>query len=187
MSKQVEKRIEKLRDKIREHDYKYYVLFEPTISDLEYDKLVKELEKLEEENPDFVTHDSPTQRVGKDLTKHFKPVQHIIPMLSLANTYNADELYDFDRRVRDGLPKGEKVEYVVEFKIDGASVSLRYVDGYLKTGATRGDGIVGEEITNNVKTIRSIPLKLKKHYSIPYSLSDFEVRGEIFMKINDFF
>jgi len=186
MSKQVEKRIEDLRDKIREHDYKYYVLFEPTISDQEYDKLVKELEKLEDENPDLVTPDSPTQRVGKDLTKYFKPVQHIVPMLSLANTYNADELYDFDRRVKDGLLKGEKVEYVVEFKIDGASVSLIYVDGYLKTGATRGDGIVGEEITNNVKTIRSIPLKLKKHSSIPYSLSDFEVRGEIFMKINEF-
>jgi len=186
MSKQVEKRIEDLRDKIREHDYKYYVLFEPTISDQEYDKLVKELEKLEDENPDLVTPDSPTQRVGKDLTKHFKPVQHIVPMLSLANTYNADELYDFDRRVKDGLLKGEKVEYVVEFKIDGASVSLIYVDGYLKTGATRGDGIAGEEITNNVKTIRSIPLKLKKHSSIPYSLSDFEVRGEIFMKINEF-
>ncbi len=186
MSKQFEKRIEELRDKIREHDYKYYVLFEPTISDKEYDKLVKELEKLEEENPDFVTPDSPTQRVGKDLTKQFKPVQHIVPMLSLANTYNADELYDFDRRIKDGLPKGEKVVYVVEFKIDGASVSLRYVDGYLKTGATRGDGIVGEEITNNVKTIRSIPLKLKKHSSIPYLLSNFEVRGEIFMKIKDF-
>jgi len=186
MSKQVEKRIEELRDKIREHDYKYYVLFEPTISDQEYDKLVKELEKLEDENPDLVTPDSPTQRVGKDLTKQFKPVQHIVPMLSLANTYNADELNDFDRRIRDGLPKGEKVEYVVEFKIDGASVSLRYVNGYLKTAATRGDGLVGEEITNNVKTIRSIPLKLKKHSSIPYSLSDFEVRGEIFMKTNEF-
>ncbi len=186
MSKQIEKRIEELRDKLREHDYKYYVLFEPTISDQDYDNLVKELEKLEEENPDLVTPDSPTQRVGKDLTKHFKPVQHIIPMLSLANTYKEEELYDFDRRVKDVLPGGEKVEYVVEFKIDGASVSLRYVDGFLKTAATRGDGIVGEEITNNVKTIRSIPLKLKKHSSIPYSLTDFEIRGEIFMKINDF-
>jgi DNA ligase (NAD+) len=186
MNKQVEKRIEELRDKIREHDYKYFVLYEPTISDAEYDKLIKELEKLEEENPDLITPDSPTQRVGKDLTKIFKPVQHIIPMLSLANTYNADELYDFDRRVRDGLPSNEKVEYVVEFKIDGASVSLRYVDGYLKTAATRGDGFIGEEVTNNIKTISSVPLKLKKHSYIQYSLSDFEVRGEIFMKIEDF-
>ncbi len=186
MIKQIEKRIEELREKIHEHDYKYFVLFEPSISDEGYDKLVKELEKLEEENPDLVTPDSPTQRVGKDLTKVFKPVQHIIPMLSLANTYNADELYDFDRRVREGLPEGEKVEYVVEFKIDGASVSLRYSEGYLKTAATRGDGFIGEEVTNNVKTIRSVPLKLKKHSSIPYSLSDFEVRGEIFMKVDDF-
>ncbi|HSP87188.1 MAG TPA: NAD-dependent DNA ligase LigA [Ignavibacteriaceae bacterium] len=186
MSKQIEKKIEELRDRIREHDYKYYILIEPTISDQEYDNLVKELEKLEDENPDLITPDSPTQRVGKDLTKQFKPVQHIIPMLSLSNTYNDEELFDFDRRVRDGLPEGEKVEYVVEFKIDGASVSLRYVDGYLKTAATRGDGIVGEEITNNVKTIRSIPLKLKKNSSIQYSLNNFEVRGEIFMKVEDF-
>jgi len=186
MSKQVEKRIEELREQIREHDYKYYVLFEPTINDQEYDLLIKELEKLEDENPDFITPDSPTQRVGKDLTKHFKPVQHIVPMLSLANTYNADELYDFDRRVNEALPRDEKAEYVVEFKIDGASVSLRYVNGLLKTAATRGDGIIGEEITNNVKTIKSVPLKLKKHSSISYSLGDFEVRGEIFMKIPDF-
>ncbi|RPI75760.1 MAG: NAD-dependent DNA ligase LigA [Ignavibacteriales bacterium] len=186
MIKQIEKKIEELREKIREHDYKYYVLYEPSITDEEYDRLIKELEKLEEENPDLVTPDSPTQRVGKDLTKIFKPVQHIVPMLSLANTYSADELYDFDRRVREGLPNGEKVEYVVEFKIDGASVSLRYTDNYLKTAATRGDGFIGEEVTNNIKTIKSIPLKLKKHSSIPYSLSDFEVRGEIFMKINDF-
>ena len=186
MIRQIEKRIEELREKIREHDYKYYVLYEPTISDEQYDKLIKELEKLEDENPDLVTPDSPTQRVGKDLTKVFKPVQHIVPMLSLSNTYNAEELHEFDRRVRDGLHKGEKVEYVVEFKIDGASVSLRYSNGYLKTAATRGDGFIGEEVTNNVKTIRSIPLKFKKHSSIPYFLSDFEVRGEIYMKINDF-
>jgi DNA ligase (NAD+) len=186
MIRQIDKRIEDLRDKIREHDYNYYVLFEPAVSDQEYDKLIKELEKLEEENPDLVTPDSPTQRVGKDLTKIFKPVQHIIPMLSLANTYNADELYDFDRRVREGLPEKEKIEYVVEFKIDGASVSLRYIDDYLKTAATRGDGFVGEEVTNNVKTIKSVPLKLKKHSSIPYSLKDFEVRGEIYMQVNDF-
>lgn len=187
MKKDIQKRIEELREKIHEHDYKYYVLYEPVISDQEYDALVKELEKLEEENPDLITPDSPTQRVGKDLTKVFKPVQHIVPMLSLANTYNSDELYDFDRRVRDGLPKGEKVEYVVEYKIDGASVSLRYTNGLLQTAATRGDGFIGEEVTNNIKTIRSVPLKIKKHSSIPYSLNDFEVRGEIFMKVEDFF
>ncbi len=186
MSKAVRKRIEELRDIIREHDYRYYVLTEPAISDLEYDSLMKELEKLEEENPDLITPDSPTRRVGTDLTKEFKPVTHLIPMLSLANTYNEEELFDFDRRIREGLPKGETIEYVVEPKIDGASVSIHYVDGYLVTAATRGDGIVGEEITTNIKTIRSIPLRLNKKTTYPYSFSDIEVRGEIFMKLEDF-
>ena len=186
MADKIEKRIEDLRERIRKNDYKYYVLAEPSISDEEYDRLVKELEKLEAENPHLVTPDSPTQRVGKDLTKNFKPVIHKIPMLSLSNTYNEDELYDFDRRVRGGLPAGEKVEYVVEPKIDGASISLNYVNGYLKTAATRGDGTVGEEITINVKTIKAVPLRLKKLKSNKYKLDDFEARGEIFMKVNDF-
>ncbi len=186
MPGKVEKRIEELREIIREHDYKYYVLAEPVISDQEYDALIKELEKLEAENPQLITPDSPTQRVGKDLTKDFKQVEHKVPMLSLANTYNEEELFDFDRRVRSALPEGEKIEYVVEPKIDGASVSLHYVNGYLQTAATRGDGTVGEEITANVKTIRSVPLKIKENKSIKNSLSDIEVRGEIFMKINDF-
>jgi len=186
-------RIEKLRRQINEHDYNYYILAEPAISDEEYDLLVKELEKLEQENPELITPDSPTQRVGKDLTKEFPPVPHKIPMLSLSNTYKEEELLDFDRRVRDLLSSGEKVEYMVEPKIDGASVNLNYVNGYLKTAATRGDGFIGEDITANVRTIRSIPLKLKtaggtkgKQKSSLYSLKDFEVRGEIFMKIDDF-
>ncbi len=186
MPDKIEKRIEELREKIRENDYKYYVLSEPSISDFEYDMLVKELEKLEAENPHLITPDSPTQRVGKDLTKEFKPVTHKVPMLSLANTYSEEELFDFDRKVRNGLPSGEKVEYVVEPKIDGASVSLNYVNGILKTAATRGDGTVGEEITANVKTIKSVPLKLKKLKSLKYKLNDFEARGEIFMKVKDF-
>ena len=186
MARNIEKRIEELRDLIREHDHKYFVLAEPSISDFEYDKLIKELEKLEDENPDLVTPDSPTQRVGKDLTKDFNPVTHQVPMLSLANTYNEEELFDFDRRVREALPEGEKVEYVVEMKMDGASVSLNYVNGFLKTAATRGDGTVGEEITTNIKTIRSVPLKLKKPGSISYKLDNIEVRGEVFMKIEDF-
>ncbi len=186
MPKSPEKKIEELRELIRSHDYKYYVLAEPSISDNEYDMLMKELEKLENENPELITPDSPTQRVGKDLTKEFKPVTHQVPMLSLANTYNEEELFDFDRRVREALPSGEKVEYVVEMKIDGASVSLNYVDGYLRTAATRGDGTVGEEITTNVKTIRSVPLKLEIPKSIPYKLDNIEVRGEVFMKIEDF-
>jgi DNA ligase (NAD+) len=182
----IEKKIETLREQIREHDYKYYVLAQPVISDQEYDKLIKELETLEKQHPELITPDSPTQRVGNDLTKDFKPVEHKIPMLSLSNTYSEDELYDFDRRVRDGLVDDEKVEYLVELKIDGASVSINYVNGVLKTAATRGDGIIGEEITNNVRTIRSIPLKIKKAKSISYKLNDFEVRGEIFMNMADF-
>ncbi len=185
MATKAQKRIEDLREEIREHDYRYYVLAEPEISDQEYDALMKDLEKLESENPDLITSDSPTQRVGTDLTKEFKPVTHLLPMLSLANTYNEDELFDFDRRVKEGLPEGEKIEYVVEPKIDGASVSLHYINNYLVTAATRGDGFVGEEITNNVKTIRSVPLRFKNN-SLPYSFSNIEVRGEIFMKLKDF-
>ncbi len=186
MNSDIEKEIAKLREIIHEHDYRYYVLAEPTISDEEYDSLVKKLEKLEAENPHLITPDSPTQRVGKDLTKDFKPVTHKVPMLSLANTYSEEELYDFDRRVKEALPSGSTVEYVVELKIDGASVSLHYLNGLLKTAATRGDGFVGEEITANVKTIKSVPLKLKNLNSIPYDLSDIEVRGEIYMNISDF-
>lgn len=186
MLSSIQKKIESLRDKIREHDHKYYVLAQPSIIDLEYDKLVKELEALEKEHPALVTPDSPTQRVGSDLTKVFNPVEHKVPMLSLSNTYTEEELFDFDRRVKDGLEENEKVEYLVELKIDGASVSINYVNGYLNTAATRGDGTVGEEITNNVKTIKSIPLKVKKDSSIKYKLNDFEVRGEIFMNVKDF-
>ncbi|MEJ2104868.1 MAG: NAD-dependent DNA ligase LigA [Ignavibacteriaceae bacterium] len=186
MSSEVQKRLEELRDLIREHDYKYYILAEPVISDQEYDALMKELETLEQNNPELITPDSPTQRVGKDLTKDFNPVNHKVPMLSLANTYNEDELFDFDRRVRETLPDNEKVEYVVEPKIDGASVSINYVNGKLNTAATRGDGAVGEEITANVKTIRSVPLKITFPKSINYELKDFEVRGEIFMNVADF-
>ena len=186
MSSSVQKKIESLREKIREHDYYYYVLAEPAVSDKEYDRLYKELKNLENEHPELITPDSPTQRVGSDLTKEFKPVTHKIPMLSLSNTYSQKELFDFDKRIKDGLPENEKVEYIVELKIDGASVSLNYVDGILKTAATRGDGTVGEEITSNIKTIRSIPIILNQISSLPYELKDFEVRGEIFMNVNDF-
>jgi DNA ligase (NAD+) len=186
MTDSVEKRIQKLREEIEKYDYYYYVLAQPLISDEEYDKLYKELEKLEAENPHLITPDSPTQRVGKDLTKEFKPVNHLVPMLSLANTYDEQDVYDFDRRVHEGLPANEKVEYVVEYKIDGASVSLRYIDGKLFTAATRGDGTVGEEITNNVKTIKAVPLKIKKPAGTKYKLNDFEARGEIYMNIADF-
>jgi len=186
MSSDVKQRLDSLKEKIRDHDYKYYVLADPVISDEKYDLLVKELEKLESQNPKLITPDSPTQRVGKDLTKDFPHVTHKIPMLSLANTYNEEELFDFDKRVRNALPANEKVEYIVELKIDGASVSINYVDGLLKTAATRGDGTIGEDITANVKTVRTIPLRLRKDNSVSYKLRDFEVRGEIFMNIVEF-
>lgn len=185
MSTEVQKRIEQLRELIREHDYKYYVLAQPTISDYEYDMLIKELEVLEEANPDLITEDSPTQRVGKDITKEFKPVTHSIPMLSLANTYSEEELFDFDRRVREGL-NGESPQYVVELKIDGVSVSMKYENGVLRTAATRGDGVIGEEITTNIRTVKSVPLKLKNLSSIETDLSAIEVRGEIYIEVEDF-
>jgi DNA ligase (NAD+) len=178
--------MEELRQQILDQDYRYYVLADPVISDAEYDTLYKNLEKLEAQYPNLITPDSPTQRVGKDLNKVFKPVQHKISMLSLANTYSEEDLLDFDRRVSESLPESEKVEYVVELKIDGASVSIRYINGYMQTAATRGDGVVGEEITANVKTMKSIPLKLKKLSSDSFQLKDIEVRGEIFMKLDDF-
>ena len=186
MSSDIEKRIDELREELRQHDYYYYVQANPKISDQEYDNLYKELQKLEKENPELVTPDSPTQRVGSDLTKEFKPVEHKIPMLSLSNTYNQDELFDFDRRVREGIDSNDKIEYTTELKIDGVSVSLRYENEKLTIAATRGDGTVGEEITNNVKTIRSVPLKLKNTGNIDYDLSKLEARGEIFMEVEAF-
>lgn len=186
MPSTVEKKIKELREQIIKHDYNYYVLAQPAISDENYDKLVKELEKLETENPELITPDSPTQRVGKDLTKEFNPVKHKIPMLSLANTYDEQDLFDFDRRVKESLSDSEQVEYVVELKIDGASVSINYVNGILKTAATRGDGTTGEEITNNIKTIRSIPLTIDLNKEKKFKLKNFEVRGEVYMRIADF-
>ena len=185
MSSAIKKKVEALRDEIRGHDYKYYVLAQPTISDSEYDKLVKELEALEKEHPGLITSDSPTQRVGSDLTKEFKPVEHKIPMLSITNATNENDLLEFDKSIKKDL-KTNSVDYIVELKIDGASVSLNYVDGILKTAATRGDGTIGEDITNNVRTIKSIPLRIKEDNSIPYKLDDIEIRGEIFMNIIDF-
>ncbi|KAB2910046.1 MAG: NAD-dependent DNA ligase LigA [Ignavibacteriaceae bacterium] len=172
------KRIEELSSLLRHHEYRYYVLSDPEITDLEYDMYYKELERLERENPELVLPDSPTQRVGSDLENSFNSVPHKYPMLSLANTYSEGELFDFDRRVREGLPPGEKVEYVAEYKIDGLSVSLLYKNGIFTTGATRGDGFTGEDVTLNVKTIRSIPLSVNDE-TLP---EEFEVRGEVYME-----
>jgi DNA ligase (NAD+) len=185
MQDNIKEKIEALRNEINKHDYHYYVLSQPLISDYEYDQLYKQLEQLESLYPEYITPDSPTQRVGTDLTKDFKPVAHQFPMLSLANTYTEEDLFDFHRRVCKELGVNE-VEYVVEFKIDGASISLRYTNGKLVTAATRGDGSIGEDITNNAKTIRAIPLTIQKELFERYELYDFEVRGEIYMSIADF-
>lgn len=169
-------RIEELRELIRYHDLRYYVENDPEISDREYDLLLAELEGLEADRPELVTPDSPTQRVAGEPTEGFATVAHAAPMLSLDNTYSADELRAFDERVRSRLP-GESVEYVVELKLDGVSVALRYDNGVLARGATRGDGSLGDDVTANLRTIRSIPLRL----SGEHSGASIEVRGEVYM------
>lgn len=186
MKKTLQQRIEELRKLITQYDYEYYVLAQPQISDYEYDKLLAELIQLESENPNLITPDSPTQRVGSDLNNEFKTIVHQVPMLSLSNTYSEDELLDFDRRAREGLPSIEKVEYVCELKIDGVSVSLKYKNGLLDYAATRGDGTSGEDVTNNVKTIKSVPLSYPKKIAGKLKLDNIEVRGEIYMEVEAF-
>jgi DNA ligase (NAD+) len=178
----VANRIEKLRHEIREHDYRYYVLAEPTISDAEYDGLMHQLIELETAHPDLLTPDSPSQRVSGQPTKEFPTVTHGTPMLSLSNVYGEEELADFDRRVRTLLGT-QPYRYVCELKFDGVAVSLTYVNGILTRGATRGDGIQGDDVTNNLKTVRSIPLRLRPKEK---SLRNIEVRGEVFMRKKDF-
>jgi len=181
MAASVAKRIEKLREEVREHDHAYYVLGEPKIPDRQYDKLLAELQGLEEENPGFVTPDSPTQRVGGAPIEGFEHVAHTVRMLSVDNTYDEQQLREFDERVAKGLG-GESYSYVVDPKIDGVAVSLRYEGGLLVLGATRGDGGTGDDVTHNVRTIRSVPLKLRGR-NAPETL---EVRGEIVWPNEDF-
>jgi DNA ligase (NAD+) len=182
---QVRKRIEELSREIDEHNHRYYVLSEPAIGDYEFDLLLEELIRLEKENPEFLVPDSPSQRVGGGITKEFQTVKHRYPMLSLGNTYSMEELADFDERVRKGLGGGES-EYVCELKYDGVAIGLRYENGALVQAVTRGDGVQGDDVTTNVKTIRSVPLRVKGSDFT----NDFEVRGEIvlprsvFNKIN---
>ena len=177
------KRIDELRREIRHHDYLYYVLNKPEISDAEYDKLMQELRELEKMYPDLITPDSPTQRVGAPPAEEFKTVKHTKPMLSLDTVLNEEEMRRFDDRVRRELGV-EKVEYVVEPKLDGLSVEVIYENGVLTRGSTRGDGINGEDVTENIKTIRSIPLRLReKELKAPARLA---VRGEVIMHIKDF-
>ena len=182
MSSSIQKEIETLRRKILDHDDRYYNLAQPIISDEEYDKLMLRLQELERQYPAFSAPDSPTQRVGGQITKEFSTVKHAVPMLSLSNTYSEDEVRDFDRRVRETL-ENEPYRYECELKFDGVAISLRYKDGIFVQGATRGDGMEGDDITQNLKTIRSIPLRLRPVRNGPRTI---EVRGEAFMKRKDF-
>src|SRR3989338_4823635 len=179
-----QKEIARLSREIEGHNYRYYILDEPAISDKEYDELLRQLIKLEERFPDLKSLDSPSKRVGAKIPSSAAPVTHRVKMYSLDNTYSMDELKEWHERVVKGLP-GQKVEYVAELKIDGVSASLTYVQGRFTLGATRGDGVTGEDVTHNLKTIRSIPLTLmhKKDGHLPEVL---EVRGEIYMDLKDF-
>jgi len=178
------RRVQELRDEIERHNHLYYVKAKPEISDREFDLLMRELEGLEERHPDLRTPDSPTQRVGSDLAplEEFKPHRHAVPMLSISNTYNPDEVREFDERVKRFLGIDEPVAYVVEVKIDGVAVSLRYEGGVMHVGATRGDGFQGDDITNNLKTVRTIPRRIP----CPRSANVIEVRGEVFMENQEF-
>jgi DNA ligase (NAD+) len=168
----VKKRIDALINALKRYNYEYHVLDTPTVSDVEYDKMMRELQELEDEHPEYKTSDSPTMRVGGEVLDQFKKVEHTIPMLSLDNAFNAGELRAFDKRIRKTF---KDITYVVEPKIDGLAASLHYEDGVFKRAATRGNGSVGEDITHNVRTIKSVPLRLPKAVTI-------EVRGEIYMR-----
>jgi len=182
MGGDIKNKIESLKKKIRDCDYKYYVLSQPEISDNEYDDLMRQLRDLEDKYPEFKTEDSPTVRLSGGILEGFKTVKHKQKMLSLDNTYSIEELKDWSERVHKGLGPYEKVEFVGELKIDGLSASITYVKGKLTIGATRGDGETGEDVTQNIKTIRAIPLTLQGR-DIPDLI---EIRGEVYMDRKDF-
>src|SRR5438552_7258843 len=180
-TKDIQKKIDALRDKIRQHEYRYYVLDDPEISDAEFDKLMEQLKHLEAEHPDLITPDSPTQRVGGKPREGFLKVRHSSPMLSLDNTYSEVELRAWERRVHE-LSGRKDIEYVCELKLDGMSLALVYENGQLARGVTRGDGSIGEDVTLNVRTVRSVPLSISKERLKKAGLPpDFEVRGEMLM------
>ncbi len=172
-------KILELSAELNRHNYNYYALDNPTISDFEFDKLLEELIALEKQFPEFLSPDSPSQRVGGQITKVFNAVKHQYPMLSLSNSYSVEDMIDFDRKVREGLghtTDGQQIDYVCELKFDGLSISLIYEDGKLFQAITRGDGVQGDEVTTNAKTIKSVPLKLHGNYP-----PRFEIRGEVYM------
>jgi len=176
----IRERIVELRSALEDHNHRYYILSQPVISDLEFDMLLKELEKLERENPEYFDPNSPTQRIGSDLNKEFGQVKHQYSMLSLSNSYSEEELRDFDQKIRKLTD--QTYEYVCELKYDGTSISLRYKNGMLDKAITRGDGTFGDDVTANVRTIRTIPLKLK---GTGYP-DEFEIRGEILLPFSEF-
>ena len=178
--KEISKKIEKLRDKIREHNYRYFVLNQPVISDEEYDELMRELAKLEKKYPELINPDSPTQRVGAPVNE-LKSVEHREKMLSLENAFSKDEIENFLSRVYKGL-KNKEVEFVCELKIDGSAINLTYINGIFIRGTTRGDGFMGDDVTSNLKTIKSIPTKMRSLYPE----GELEVRGEVYMPIDAF-
>ncbi|MGH9565224.1 MAG: NAD-dependent DNA ligase LigA, partial [Candidatus Angelobacter sp.] len=181
-----QRQVDALRDEIRRHEHLYYVLDSPELSDADFDRLMQELKRLEAAHPELIAPDSPTQRVGGKPREGFVKLQHSRPMLSLDNAYNEQELRDWDRRARE-LAGPEKLEYVCELKLDGMSLALTYADAKLKSGVTRGDGSVGEDVTSNVRTMRTVPLAISaatlKKAGIP---ADFEVRGEVIMPLAAF-
>ena len=180
----IRKLVDKLREDIEYHNYRYYILDQPEISDAEYDRLMKELEKLEEQYPELRSPNSPTQRVGASPLEEFEIVRHTIPMLSLANAFDESEARDFDKRVKKFLGTSEEIEYVAEPKFDGLAVELVYEQGQFVVGSTRGDGVNGENITQNLRTIKTIPLQLiRKEIAVPERL---EVRGEVIMQLKRF-
>ena len=181
----VKEQIEELRRVIQHHNYRYYVLDDPEISDAEYDRLMRQLETLEQHHPEFLTFDSPTQRVGAEPLKAFSSVTHTIPMLSLTNAMTEEEVRDFDERVKRFLKTDSDIDYVVEPKLDGLAVELIYEDGKFVQGSTRGDGFTGEDITQNLRTIKSLPFILLKQGILPLP-NRIEVRGEVIIGIKDF-
>ncbi|MGH7845778.1 MAG: DNA ligase LigA-related protein, partial [Candidatus Binatia bacterium] len=178
---EIKREIQHLRDEIEQHNRAYYVLDNPTISDAEYDRLLRQLAELERKYPEYASPDSPTQKVGAPPLEKFGTVHHTLPMLSLNNATTQEEVREFDDRVRRFLKASEPIEYVMEPKIDGVAVELVYEDGGLTQGSTRGDGINGEDITANLRTVRSIPLALRPgSENLPKRL---EARGEVFLPI----
>ena len=186
MNKQAaERRIRELRTEIEQHDYRYFVLDTPSVPDAEYDRLMRQLQSLEAKFPALVVAESPTQRVGGQPAEGFEEVRHRVPMLSLANAFSAEEIQQFHDRVIKGL-EIDHVAYVAEPKLDGVAISLRYEAGRLIQAATRGEGVSGEDVTLNVRTINAIPLHLKQRGQSSIWPSAFEVRGEIYMPLAGF-